>query len=80
MNAQAEKLVKAAVRPFAGTPPKPVEWVPGEGGSVQKAAPRPAPTGSVEALALENPLVRQAKELFGGEVRSVVDLRNKGRG
>ena len=75
MSPEAEKLVRAAVRPFAGIPPKPVEWAPGEGGTSAKAAPRPTPTGSVEALALENPLVRQAKELFGGEVRSVVDLR-----
>jgi len=76
MNAESEKTVKAAVRPYAGQPPKPVQWVPGEGGAV-KAPARPAPTGSVQALALENPLVQQAKELFQAEVRSVVDLRGK---
>jgi hypothetical protein len=31
----------------------------------------------VQARAMENPLVRQAQELFHAEVRSVVDLRNK---
>ena len=77
MNAEADKLARAAVRPFAGQPPRPVEWVPGEGGAA-KAAARPAPTGSVQALALENPLVQQARELFQAEVRSVVDLRGKG--
>ncbi len=77
MNAEAEKIVKAAVRPHAGQPPKPVQWVPGEGGGAAKPATRSAPTGSVQALALENPLVQQARELFQAEVRSVVDLRGK---
>ncbi len=76
MNAEAEKIVKAAARPFAGEPPRPVLVVPGEGGTAKPSA-RPAATGSVQALALENPLVRQAQELFGAEVRSVVDLRSK---
>jgi hypothetical protein len=31
----------------------------------------------VQALAMENPLVQQAKDLFQAEVRSVVDLRGK---
>ncbi len=79
VNAEAEKIIKAAVRPHAGEPSKPVLCVPGEGGAaVTKSAPRPAATGSVQALAMENPLVRQAQELFGAEVRSVVDLRDGG--
>ncbi len=79
MNAEAEKLVRAAIRPYAGQPPRPVQWVPGESGSAgAKAAPaRPLPAGSVQALAMENPLVQQAKDLFQAEVRSVVDLRGK---
>ena len=79
MNAEAEKLVRAAVRPFSGQPPKPVQWVSGGAGApaAAAAASRKAPVGSVQALALENPLVQQAKELFQAEVRSVVDLRTK---
>ncbi len=77
MNAEADKLARAAVRPFAGQPPRPVEWVPGDGAPA-KAAARPAAIGSVQARALENPLVQQARELFQAEVRSVVDLRSKG--
>ena len=77
VNAEAEKIIKAAVRPHAGEPPRPVQVVPGEGGRVAQTSQRLAPTGSVQALALENPLVQQAKELFGAEVRSVVDLRGK---
>jgi DNA polymerase III subunit gamma/tau len=33
--------------------------------------------GSIQAKALENPLVQQAQELFQAEVRSVLDLREK---
>ncbi len=78
INAEADKLVRGAMRPFLGQPPRLVEWVPGEGGGVN-APPlsRPAAIGSVQALAMENPLVQQARELFGAEVRSVVDLRGK---
>ncbi|RRA49404.1 DNA polymerase III subunit gamma/tau [Acidipila sp. EB88] len=79
MNPEAEKVVRAAIRPFTGQPPRPVQWFPGEGGGTRStaAAARPAATGSVQALAMENPLVQQAKKLFQAEVRSVVDLRGK---
>jgi DNA polymerase-3 subunit gamma/tau len=77
INPEADKIARAAMRPFAGQPPRPVQWVPSENGTRQKSADRPAPTGSVQAAALENPLVQQAKQLFGAEVRSVVDLRDK---
>jgi DNA polymerase-3 subunit gamma/tau len=77
INPEADKIARAAMRPFAGQPPRPVQWVPSENGTRQKSADRPAPTGSVQAVALENPLVQQAKQLFGAEVRSVVDLRDK---
>jgi DNA polymerase-3 subunit gamma/tau len=82
MNAEAEKICREAMRAAAGGgKPRTLTFVPGEGGFLGKAsAPssnRPAPTGSVQARAMENPLVRQAQELFHAEVRSVVDLRNK---
>ena len=78
INADADKIARAAMRPFAGQPPRAIQWLPSENGTRQKAAAdRPAPVGSVQAAALENPLVQQAKELFGAEVRSVVDLRDK---
>jgi len=52
--------------------------IPGENGAgAGGAKPRPAASGSVQAAALENPLVKQAMDLFGAEVRSVLDLRDK---
>ncbi len=82
INPEAEKICREAMRAAAkGRKPRALIFVPGESGSSGKAsAPasnRPAPTGSVQERAMENPLVRQAQELFHAEVRSVVDLRNK---
>ena len=78
INGEAEKIVRAAIRPYAGQPPAPIQWVPSEGAApAARSQSRPAPTGSVQAAALEHPLVQQAQKLFGGEVRSVIDLRPK---
>lgn len=37
--------------------------------------PRPARTGSVQAKALEHPMVQQAQKLFHAEIQTVIDLR-----
>jgi DNA polymerase-3 subunit gamma/tau len=76
MNADAWKIVREALRKAGATQKMTV--VPGEG--MEPAAPgasRPRSRDSIEAVALGNPLVRQAQELFHAEVRSVLDLRDK---
>jgi DNA polymerase-3 subunit gamma/tau len=76
MNIEAEKIAKNALR-AAGASQKLVV-VPGEGAAgSSNAKPRTAASGSVQAAALENPLVKQAMDLFSAEVRSVLDLRDK---
>ena len=76
MNIEAEKIAKNALR-AAGASQKLVV-VPGEGATGSSSAkPRTAASGSVQAAALENPLVKQAMDLFSAEVRSVLDLRDK---
>jgi DNA polymerase-3 subunit gamma/tau len=76
MNIEAEKIAKNALR-AAGASQKLVV-VPGEGAAASSnAKPRAAASGSVQAAALENPLVKQAMDLFSAEVRSVLDLRDK---
>jgi DNA polymerase III subunit gamma/tau len=76
MNAEAEKIVKNALRSIGATPK--ISFVPGEASA---SGPRPTSTpvagGSVQAAALENPLVQKAQELFQAEVRSVLDLRER---
>jgi len=72
MNADAEKIVRTAAREagvlrltlLPGTAP---------GGAAKK--PKPARTGSVQAKALEHPMVQQAQKLFNAEIQTVIDLR-----
>jgi DNA polymerase-3 subunit gamma/tau len=74
MNPEADKIARGAIRElgFAAR----LQVVPGDGTSGPVASSAAA-QGSVQAMALENPLVKQARELFRAEVRSVLDLRDK---
>jgi len=84
MNPEAEKICREALRAIGVT--RKLVVLAGEGGNGGDGAsggPRLAskqqagPVGSIQAKALDNPLVRQAQELFQAEVRSVLDLREK---
>jgi len=74
MNADAWKIVGEALRVAGAT--KKMTVVPGTAAEPASATPRVWSRDSIEALALGNPLVRQAQELFQAEVRSVLDLRS----
>jgi DNA polymerase III subunit gamma/tau len=78
MNGEAWKIVRDALRTAGATQKMTV--VPGDTGEPASASPRVFSRDSIEAVALGNPLVRQAQELFHAEVRSVLDLRDKGKG
>ena len=74
-NSEAEKICKAAMRSI-GVKQK-LSIVPGENlPNGEKAKPAAPISGSIQATALENPLVQKAKDLFDAEVRSVLDLRD----
>ena len=76
MNAEAEKICREALRSI-GVRQK-LSFIPGEGASKQESAsPKRPAGGSIQAAALDHPLVKQAQELFQAEVRSVLDLRQK---
>jgi DNA polymerase-3 subunit gamma/tau len=77
MNAEAYKIVREALRSAGATQKMMV--VPGEMGEAATASPRVFSRDSIEAVALGNPLVRHTQELFHAEVRSVLDLRDKGK-
>jgi len=84
MNPEAERICREALRAIGIT--RKLVVLTGEGGNGGDGAsggPRlaskqqSAAAGSIQAKALDNPLVRQAQELFQAEVRSVLDLREK---
>jgi len=80
MNAEAERILKAAAREAGVSRPiQVVSAANGSGDGEAQSAPakRPPSAGSLQAEALAHPLVKQALELFQGEVRSVLDLREK---
>ncbi|MDQ1453889.1 MAG: polymerase subunit gamma/tau [Acidobacteriaceae bacterium] len=75
MTPDAERIARTALQ-RAGSTAKLVV-VLGEG-STSPAPPAPhAAKGSIQSQALDNPLVKQAQELFRAEVRSILDLRGK---
>jgi DNA polymerase-3 subunit gamma/tau len=77
VNAEAEAIARKAMRAVGAT--QKIAFVPGENGSAKSGSAPAAPpiSGSAQAAALENPLVRKAQELFGAEIRTVLDLRDK---
>jgi len=78
MNGEAWKIVREALRSAGATQKMTV--FPGDAGEPASASPRVFSRDSIEAVALGNPLVRHTQELFHAEVRSVLDLRDKGKG
>jgi DNA polymerase-3 subunit gamma/tau len=78
MNADADRIAKNALRRLGMT--RKIVWVSADGSANKEGpavVPRGALVGSMHAAALDNPLVKQAQELFRAEVRSVLDLRDK---
>jgi len=75
MNAEAEKIVQAALR-GAGAKLKLV-LLPGVAGAVAEKKVRAPRSGSVQAKAMEHPVVQEAQRLFHAEIRTVIDLRDK---
>jgi DNA polymerase III subunit gamma/tau len=77
MNAEAEKICRDTLRSIGVQ--RNLNVIPGESASQSEhsSGPKLATSGSIQATALDHPLVKQAQELFQAEVRSVLDLREK---
>jgi DNA polymerase-3 subunit gamma/tau len=75
INADVEKLVKAALRDADAGALKLV-LLPGVKNAASAKKPRAAKSGSVQAKAMEHPIVQRAQTLFNAEIRNVIDLRD----
>ena len=73
VNPEAEKIVRAALRE-AGAATLKLVLLPGSATAAVKK-PRAVKSGSMQAKAMEHPIVQQAQRLFNAEIRNVVDLR-----
>jgi DNA polymerase-3 subunit gamma/tau len=79
VNGEAEAIVRKTMKAMGAT--QKIAFVPGENGNGSKGPGRegPAPlAGSAQSAAMENPLVKKTQELFKADIRSVLDLRDKG--
>jgi DNA polymerase-3 subunit gamma/tau len=72
MNTEAEKIARAAARELGISR---LTLLPGTSSSGGSKKPKSARTGSVQAKALEHPMVQQAQKLFNAEIQTVIDLR-----
>jgi DNA polymerase-3 subunit gamma/tau len=72
INPEAEKIVRAALRSAGALK---LVLLPGTATAAMAKKPRAPKTGSMQAKALEHPVVQKAQSLFHAEVRSVIDLR-----
>ena len=72
LNAEAEKILRATAREAGIARLTLLPGIPSAGAA---KPPKPARTGSVQAKALEHPMVQQAQKLFDAEIQSVIDLR-----
>jgi DNA polymerase-3 subunit gamma/tau len=72
MNAEAEKIARAALRT---TGILKLTLLPGSPAPAAEKKTRAPRSGSVQAKALEHPMVQQAQKLFQAEIQTVIDLR-----
>jgi len=72
INVAAEKILRDTLR-AVGIPK--VMLLPGAAKPVAEKKPKPARSGSVQAKAMEHPMVQAAQKLFDAEIQTVIDLR-----
>jgi DNA polymerase III subunit gamma/tau len=75
INPEVEKLVRAALRDADAGALKLV-LLPGVKNAGNAKKPRAVKSGSVQAKAMEHPIVQRAQTLFNAEIRNVIDLRD----
>jgi DNA polymerase-3 subunit gamma/tau len=75
MNAEAEKIARAAIRQAGLTKLALIPTAANAAPALTK--PKVARTGSARARAMEHPMVQQAQKLFNAEIQTVIDLSGK---
>jgi DNA polymerase-3 subunit gamma/tau len=77
VNGEAEAVVRKTMKAMGSA--QKIAFVPGETAAKGPGREGPAPlAGSVQSAAMDNPLVKRTQELFKADIRSVLDLRDKG--
>jgi DNA polymerase-3 subunit gamma/tau len=74
INSDADRILRVALR-SAGAGAMKLSLLPGSTNTAAAKKAKPARSGSVQAKAMEHPVVQQAQRLFNAEIRNVIDLR-----
>ena len=74
---EARRVASAAASGLAG---RPIKMLVESGGAPQAApaARKSSPNGSARSRAEKDPIVQRMQEVFGAEIRTVIDYREKG--
>src|SRR5208337_4586086 len=75
-TAEARRISSAAASGLAGRPIK-VQVEPGGATQTAPAARKSSPNGSARSRAEKDPVVQRMQEIFGAEIRTVIDYREK---
>ncbi len=75
-TAEARRISSAAASGRAGRPIK-MQVEPGGTTQATPAARKPSPNGSARSRAEKDPIVQRMQEIFGAEIRTVIDYREK---
>jgi DNA polymerase-3 subunit gamma/tau len=74
----ARRVASAAASGLAGRPIKLLLEPGGTAPATSATPPRPSANGSARNRAEQDPIVQRMKEMFGAEIRTVIDYREKG--
>ena len=77
LGAEPKRLIQAALAKAAGRPLR-FKMVSGTPAPNTNAAPRPANGAGARSRAQADPLVQRMQEKFGGEIRTVIDHKERG--
>lgn len=75
INTEADRIVRTALR-GAGAAHLKLVLLSGTANAATAKKPKPVKSGSIQAKAMEHPVVQQAQRLFNAEIRNVIDLRD----
>jgi len=77
LGPEPKRIIQAALNKAAGRPLR-FKMVSGTPAATKAATPRPANGAGARSRATSDPVVQRMQEKFGAEIRTVIDLKDRG--
>ncbi|MDR3747519.1 MAG: DNA polymerase III subunit gamma/tau [Acidobacteriota bacterium] len=77
LGAEPKRIIQAALNKAGGRPLR-FKMVSGTPAVSAQSAPRPANGAGARSRAIQDPIVKRMQEKFGAEIRTVIDLKDRG--